>query len=236
MNRASRTSIGREKLLSLGVPIEYHGQAKHYAGVMQSLNMAAPQIEAAIRFGAEFQGSPQEFIAQFDRLCAQKGIAPNFASLSESWLDQVNTRGFDNMPPVPAPPVTNADRSRLAQIQAEMRKPRGDSDYWGDPAIRDEYQALLERMESGESAPPAPRHDDAARKAELQALMRDRTSAYWREETGLSAEYRAILERESGGTGEALAPSEASSHSGSQGAPQAASSAVPSTEYTGATA
>jgi hypothetical protein len=39
--------------------------------------------------------------------------------------------------------------------------------------------------------------------------MRDRTSAYWREETGLSAEYRAILERESGKAGHLRAPSAA---------------------------
>jgi hypothetical protein len=233
MARTSHTSLGREKLLSLGVPIEYHAQAKHYAGVMQGLGMAAPQIEAAIRFGAEFQGSPQELTAQFDILCTQEGIGPDFASLSESWLDQVNTRGFDNMPKVEAPPVTDADRARLTQIQSEMRKPRGESDYWHDPAMRDEYQTLLERMESGEGAhTPEPRHTDAARKTELQALMRDRTSAYWREETGLSAEYRAILERETGAGGDAPAPSDASS----QDTPHAASSVVSSTESTGATA
>lgn len=232
MSRSTHTRLGREKLLSLGVPIEYHAQAKHYAGVMQGLGMAAPQIEAVVRFGAGFQGSPQELTAQFDVLCAQKGIAADFASLSESWLDQVNTRGFDDMPPVPAPPVTDADRARLAQIQAEMRKPRGESDYWREPALRDEYQALLERLESGEGIQaPGPCHDDAARKAELQALMRDRTSAYWREETGLSAEYRAILERESGGAGEAQAPSDASSLS----SPQAAAPVATSIESTGAT-
>jgi hypothetical protein len=204
---------------------------------MQGLGMAAPQIEAAIRFGAEFQGSKQELSAQFDILCAQNGIAPDFASLSESWLDQVNTRGFDNMPPVPAPPFADADRARLAQIQAEMRKPRGESDYWRDPATRDEYQTLLERLERGASAhAPAPRQDDAARKAELQALMRDRTSAYWREETGLSAEYRAILEREGAAGGEAPVPSNGSSQGGPHGASQAASPANPSPDSAGAAA
>jgi hypothetical protein len=228
MSRSSHTSLGREKLLRLGVPIEYLAHAKHYAGVMQDLGMAAPQIEAAIRFGAAFQGSPRELNAQFDLLCAQKGIGPDFASLSESWLDQVNTRGFDNMPKVEAAPVTGTDRVRLAQIQAEMRKPRGDSGYWHDPAMRDEYEALLERMESqGSASAPAPRHDDGVRKAELQALMRDRTSAYWREETGLSAEYRAILERESGAAGEAPALSEALQQAMPQQASPTATSAEP---------
>jgi hypothetical protein len=62
--------------------------------------------------------------------------------------------------------------------------------------MQDEYRDLLGQMKR-QKAPIPPRPGDPARKAEIEAAMREgRFGDYWRPGSGLPEEYRAILERE----------------------------------------
>ena len=184
-----------EKLNALGVPPDYHRHARHFTGVFRELGMTPSQIEAAIAFGAGFDGNPEDLAPQFDRFCEQQGIGRELADLGISWHAQVSGHGLDAMPEPPPPACSPApDAQRRQEIEAEMRKPRGDSDYWKDAALRDEYLALLQRAEgAGQAAPPS---GDAPRKAEIERVMRADRLHY--ETSGMDREYLAILERESG--------------------------------------
>ncbi len=77
------------------------------------------------------------------------------------------------------------------------RKPRAENGYWRDPAMQDKYRGLIARMDFRPAAPLAPRPGDPARKAEIEAAMREGPfGAYWRAGSTLPDEYRAILKRE----------------------------------------
>jgi hypothetical protein len=171
----------------------------HFAGVFRNLGMTPAQIEAAIAWGAGFDGKPEDALPQFENFCEQQGIARELADFGISWHAQVCERGIEAMPEPPSPGSSpQQDAARLAEIEAEMRKPRGDRQYWKDPELRDEYLAILQRAE-GRAGQPASSPADAARKAEIEQILRTDRARY--EQTGLDREYLAILERESGEAG-----------------------------------
>jgi hypothetical protein len=182
-----------EKLNALGVPPEYHRHAQHFATVFRRLGMTPSQIEAAIAWGAGFQGDPADLASRFDQFCAQHGIACELADLGAAWHAQVSDLGIDAMPQLAPSPSPQRDAQRLQEIEAEMRKPRSDSAYWQNAALRDEYLALLQQAEG--LAPTAP-SADAQRKAEIEQVMRTDRRLY--ERSGMDREYLSILERESG--------------------------------------
>jgi hypothetical protein len=107
--------------------------------------------------------------------------------------------GSAQEPTASLPPQANPSTNRRAEIEAEMRKPRVDSLYWREPAMQDEYRALLEEEETRPRAPLFPRPGDVTRKAEIEGEMRKgRQGEYFRPGSYMPDEYRAILERELG--------------------------------------
>lgn len=189
-----------DKLNSLGVPPEFHAHARHFAGVFKDLGWTQTQIDEAIRFGAAFNGKPEDLLSQFDHFAEQHGVNRTNVDLAASWHEQVNEKGIENMPSVDVPSAASSgkpDAQRRAEIEEDMRKPKADSKYWHDPSLRDEYAEILERAESGtlRTGNAAP---DATRKAEIESLMKSDRAAYHR--TGADQEYLAILQRESGET------------------------------------
>jgi hypothetical protein len=92
----------------------------------------------------------------------------------------------------------DADHRRRSEIEAEMHKPRAENRYWREPAMQEEYRDILGRMDAPRPPLP-PRPGDPARKAEIEAAMREgRFGPYWRPGSTLPGEYRALLEREMG--------------------------------------
>lgn len=184
-----------EQLNALGVPPEYRRHAQHFARVFRGLGMTPSQIEAAIAWGAAFDGNPADALPQFDHFCEREGIPRELADLGVSWHTQVSECGIDAMPEPPSPSSSpEQDARRLREIEAEMRKPRGDSEYWKNATLRDEYLALLQKAEGQGQADPYA--TAASRKAEIEQVLRTDRLRY--ERSGMDREYLAILERERG--------------------------------------
>ena len=154
-----------DKLNAWGVPPEYHAHAKHFEKVFRDLGYTPAQIEATIKWGAAFDGNPEDRIPQFDRLCKQHNIDLVNSDLAISLHQQVEEKGIEAMPQPPAQASSpQADAARLHEIREEMRRPRADSQYWKDPSMRDELRELLERAgpDAGEYV-PGPTGNDRAR-------------------------------------------------------------------------
>jgi hypothetical protein len=184
-----------EKLSALGVPPDYFAHAQHFAHVFRGLGLTPQQIDAAIAWGASFDGHPDDCAPQFRHFCEQHAIAAELADLGEAWHGQVAEQGIDAMPDMPVAPVSPDDAERLQAIEQEMQKPRGDNAYWQSADLRDEYRALLERQGDAR-APSPPRSNDNLRRAEIETMMRADRARYFRDDA-LQRDYAAILERES---------------------------------------
>ena len=93
------------------------------------------------------------------------------------------------------------DKTRLAEIAAEMHKPRAASLYWKrdttGEAMRAEYLTLLQRQATAE-APGGPLPGDSELKASIERAMTADLKGYFR--AGLDVEYRGVLEREASGS------------------------------------
>jgi hypothetical protein len=187
-----------EKFLSLGVPLEFIPHAKHFASVFRHLGMTPAQIDAAIAWGASFDGKTADRLQAFEIFCEQHGIDQTNADLALSWHGQVNERGIAAMPAIPAEFWPADAEKRRHEIEMEMKKPRGESEYWRNPEMRDEYRALLEAGAAGEYI-PSPTGDDSARRSEIERTMREDRDRYWRDEA-MQHEYSNILQRAVGET------------------------------------
>ena len=196
-----------DKLNELGVPVEYHAHAKHFIGVFKDLGWTPTQIDEAIRWGVNFNGTPDERFSHFANFAEQQGISETDIGIAASWRDQVSEQGgVENMPQPPARATSpQADAARLHEIQEEMRKPRADSQYWKSAEMRDELRELLERAgpDAGEYT-PGPTGNDRARRAEIEEAMRSDRALYGR--SGMDREYVAILERTGEGDGSQYVP------------------------------
>ena len=186
-----------DKLNALGVPPEFHGHAKHFIGVFKNLGWSPSQIDEAIRWGVNFNGTPDERFSHFANFAEQQGISETDIGIAASWRDQVSEQGgVENMPQPPAQATSpQADAARRHEIELDMKRPKSDSEYWRSPDVRDEYRELLERAgpDRGEYV-PGPTGNDTARKAEIEALMRSDRAAYHR--TNADREYLEIVQRE----------------------------------------
>ena len=67
--------------------------------------------------------------------------------------------------------------TEIAEIEGGMAE--DNAAYWNDPAKQERYGQLLEAREAGEQTPPAP-DKNAARRGELQEMMGDQHSPYWK--------------------------------------------------------
>jgi hypothetical protein len=86
--------------------------------------------------------------------------------------------------------------TEIAQIETVMREDR--RGYDRDEGMQQRYRDLLDARSTGTKAPLlAP---EAKEKREIEALMRDRTSAYWKGERAaeLQERYRQLIDPESG--------------------------------------
>ena len=139
---------------------------------------------------------------QFDRFCEEQDIDQLNADLAINWHSQVAEQGIEAMPqPAAVPAASGDDHKRLQEVEEEMRKPHGDSQYWKSAEMRDEYRELLERVQGGGEYRPTPPNNDSARRAEIEQVMRTDRALYHR--SGLDKEYFEILQREAGETPQA---------------------------------
>jgi hypothetical protein len=181
-----------EKLNVLDVPPEFHAHARHYAAVFKRLGMTRDQIDKTIAYGAAFQGKREDLPSYFEQFAEQHGLDSEIVGLSLSWRDQVVERGIENMPQVEAAASSpDADAKRLHEIEEDMRKLKGESEYWKDPEVRDLYLELLERSD-GKEYTPAPTGNDAGRRAEIETMMKTERARYFRDE-GVQARVSANL-------------------------------------------
>jgi hypothetical protein len=194
-----------ERFTRLGIAPGYRAHARRFMTLAKEWGMSAADIDAHLAFAAQLPErlSDEEIAARYAGFTAERGIDPVLSELAVSWRDEVAERGIDDLPVAPAPVLTDADHARLAEIRADMGKSKGESAYWRNDeageAMRDEYLTLLERMGAAADAPftPPPTGDDAARKTEIEAAMRQGSHGpYWQSES-MQNEYRALLERES---------------------------------------
>lgn len=192
-----------ERFTRLGIAPGYHAHARHFAALAKDWGMAQADIDAHLAFAAQLPErlSGDEIAARYAHFASERGIDRDLSGLAMSWRDEVSERGIDNLPQQQASAVTDADRARIAEIRAEMGKPKGDSLYWrpdeAGEAMRDEYLALIERDAGTVRMPiaPPPAGDDAARRGEIEAAMRQGSHGpYWQSEA-MQNEYRAIVER-----------------------------------------
>ena len=92
------------------------------------------------------------------------------------------------------PRTTPAVTERIRQIERVIRE--DNRAYWRNEAMQLELRQLLASQETGAPPPPA---TVVSRKSELQSMMGDRGSDYWRrgaEGEALQAEYRSIVAAE----------------------------------------
>jgi hypothetical protein len=57
-------------------------------------------------------------------------------------------------PPAPATPERAVDQARHDEIVAMMRDPARSREYWGHPAVQQEYRDVLTRLEPAAGAEP----------------------------------------------------------------------------------
>jgi len=190
-----------ERLLQLGVPPAFFAHARHFESVFRELGYTPAQIHAAIKWGAGFNGKPEDLMPQFERFCEQQNIDQTDADLAINWHAQVAEKGIDGMPQPAARIPSGDDHLRLQEIEEEMRKPRADSQYWKSAEMRDEYRELLERREGGGASTPVVAGKDSARRVEIEQVMRTDRARYHR--SGMDKEYFEILQREAGETPQA---------------------------------
>lgn len=88
----------------------------------------------------------------------------------------------DNLPAV---------ATEIATIEADLRSPS--SDYWRDEGKQARYRDLLTARDGGGPAPAAP-SPSTARRRELEAMMADSHSPYWKGQSAgeLQSEYLAL--------------------------------------------
>ena len=203
--------MAREKWLSMGARPEDIPFINEFERVADRLGLSEAQRADVVAWGlAQSPNAKREDLADdFHRMAEKSGIDPGFAGVVESWHSNISDQGLPekdtNMP------LSDSDYEMIGEIEDEMRKPKGESRYWRNDAVgeamRDEYLELIEKAQgdSGSSADgragagsprPAP-----ARKAELEGMMGDRTSAYWRGPAAeaMQSEYRDIVSTQTQG-------------------------------------
>lgn len=193
-----------ERFTRLGIAPGYHAHARHFMALAKEWGMSTTDIDAHLAFAAQLPErlSDDEIVTRYTQFTEARAIDSALSELTMSWRDEVSERGIDNLLPPAVTGVKDSDRARVLEIRAEMAKPKGDSLYWRTDekgeALRDEYLELIERLggAANEAFTPPSTGDDAARKVEIEAAMRQGSHGpYWQSEA-MQNEYRAIIERE----------------------------------------
>lgn len=200
----------RERFTRLGIAPAYHAHARHFVALAKEWGMSAADIDAHLAFAAQLPErlSDDEIAARYTQFTGARGVDPVLSELAMSWRDDLAERGIENLPLPAEVNVTDVDRARILEIRSEMAKPKGDSLYWRTDEkgerLRDEYLELIERLggAANEAFTPPSTGDDATRKAEIDAAMRQGSHGpYWQSEA-MQNEYRAIIERETNTNGD----------------------------------
>lgn len=195
----------RERLNRIGIAPDFQAHARHFLARARDWGMSQADIDAHLEFAAGLPEnlSEDELNTRYLQFADGRRLPPEISGLAMQWRQHVNNQGPDMTGT--EMPLTDQDRDRLAAIEREMSKPRHESRYWQDEAMRDEYATLLERLEQ---RPTATAHNaaDAARKAEIERVLHEDQKSYW-DSDAMQREYTAILQREAGGRSSIDTPS-----------------------------
>jgi hypothetical protein len=170
--------------------------ADSFMNFARAQNWSQAQIDRAFQWyseGFDAKASDADNFAAFGRYMAQAGASEVAVEMAGQWHDRTAIHGPEA---TPAPKVNRgADAETIARAEHLLKHDR--KAYYADEALQIEYQEALARQ--GGSG-PAPSARTSSRRAEIESLIKDRQSDYYRGETGerLQSEYRALIAGDQG--------------------------------------
>jgi hypothetical protein len=173
--------------------------ADSFMNFARAQNWPQTQIDRAFQWyreGFDPKASDADNFSAFGRYMAQAGASDVAVEAAGMWHDRTAIHGPEA---TPAPKVNKGqDAETIARAEHLLRHDR--KTYFADGQLQIEYAEALARQ-SGSA--PAPSARTSSRRAELESMIKDRQSDYYRGETGerLQSEYRALIAGDQGASG-----------------------------------
>jgi hypothetical protein len=170
--------------------------ADSFLNFARAQNWSQPQIDRAFQWyreGFDPKASDADNFAAFGRYMSHVGASDMAVEMAGQWHDKTALHGPEA---TPAPKVSKGqDAEVIARAEYLLKHDR--AAYYRDENLQIAFQEALARQ-SGSA--PAPSARTSSRRADLETMIKDRHSDYYRGETGerLQVEYRNLLAGEQG--------------------------------------